>query len=176
MYRLTIIILIALTSLANAATYRLTNNSLAANAQPIIREADGAAIPNDPHNADYQQYLVWLAVPNTPDAAPTPPTPPTTTLQIVSTAYGTALNGTYKIDAAAQANITAMVLFTAVNSKFPATDVDPTGATIPWLDSSSAAHVFPSVAEFQAFAGAVATYVTNYALTGTAPAQPVTIP
>ena len=36
----------------------------------ILREADGAAIPTDPANVDYQAYLAWLAVPNTPDPAP----------------------------------------------------------------------------------------------------------
>jgi hypothetical protein len=38
----------------------------------IFRESDGLAIPTDPANADYQAYLVWLAVPNTPDPAPVP--------------------------------------------------------------------------------------------------------
>lgn len=32
----------------------------------ILRVADGAAIPTDPANTDYQQYLAWLEAGNTP--------------------------------------------------------------------------------------------------------------
>lgn len=56
--------------------YQLTSGT------SIIRTADGATIPADPNNADYQAYLAWLAVPNTP----TPYTPPNLLPQQAQTA------------------------------------------------------------------------------------------
>ena len=46
----------------------------------IVRDEDGAFIPFDPANVDYQEYLEWLGKGN----EPTPVTPPATTLPEVA--------------------------------------------------------------------------------------------
>jgi hypothetical protein len=38
-------------------------------AQNILRISDGASIPFDPDNTDYQEYLEWVAEGNTPEEA-----------------------------------------------------------------------------------------------------------
>lgn len=41
----------------------------------IQRITDGASIPIDPMNRDYQGYLAWVAAGNTPESADPTPTP-----------------------------------------------------------------------------------------------------
>mgnify|MGYP003137632829 CR=1 FL=1 len=40
-----------------------------AEGESIKRKADGAFIPKDPENTDYQEYLEWVEAGNTADAA-----------------------------------------------------------------------------------------------------------
>jgi len=51
-------------------TYKLWNKpSDLAVTDAVIRIADGALIPKDETNTDYQAYLAWVAEGNTPDPA-----------------------------------------------------------------------------------------------------------
>ncbi len=52
-------------------TYTLQNLPLTG----VIRDADGAFIPSDPANTDWQAYQAWLAAGNPPTPAPAPPAP-----------------------------------------------------------------------------------------------------
>lgn len=48
--------------------YKLLN-SLIGNPSSVIRLSDGAVIPFDPANSDYQAYLKWVSEGNTPEQA-----------------------------------------------------------------------------------------------------------
>ena len=48
--------------------YKLLND-LNGNNNAVRRLSDGAVIPFDPDNTDYQEYLVWVAEGNTPEPA-----------------------------------------------------------------------------------------------------------
>ena len=55
-------------------SYTLTSGVLPVDRQ-FIRRDDGAEIPPAPRNADFAQYLAWLAAGNTPTAPPAEPAP-----------------------------------------------------------------------------------------------------
>jgi hypothetical protein len=52
-----------------ASEYQLVATLPGMTMQTVQRIADGAFVPFDPANRDYQEYLAWLDAGNTPDAA-----------------------------------------------------------------------------------------------------------
>ena len=58
--------------LRNTSTYALDGTTVQNTIQDILNKEDGVvklAIPKDPANSDYQDYLAWVAEGNTADPA-----------------------------------------------------------------------------------------------------------
>ena len=154
-----------------AAPYHLTNNNLAADAQNIIRESDGANIPPDPRNADDQIYLQWLSSgcsgPCTPDPAPAPPAPTPQQQYAAAVAAGltitwqtsTTLNATYPLgnDPITQTPIAVEALAELDNISAKGTFISGL-TTRNWPDVTGTPHVM-TVAQFEAMYGACAAYL-----------------
>jgi len=101
-------------------TYTLTS-TLADNAQAVIRDADGAIIPADPRNADFQAYLVWLAAGNTPTPYTAPSAPmPTCQLWQLQAVMTTAQWSSAQAAVAALANPAVSAFFSHGTNVIPA--------------------------------------------------------
>ena len=51
------------------AKYKLTKDAVTGEELPFIILGEGAYIPKNTDNSDYQTYLAWVAEGNTPDPA-----------------------------------------------------------------------------------------------------------
>jgi hypothetical protein len=127
-----IFICLLIPSIASAAAYQLTTGT------SVIREADGACIPADSNNSDYQAYEKWLKAGNTPDPALTLAQAQANQLSI--------------INAAAVAELTAGFSSSA-------------SGTAMWYDSDNESQLLYSNLYADARAGlySTTTYMTGYA-------------
>jgi hypothetical protein len=66
---------------SNMADYQLLPTGDGFMPPGVLRKTDGAFVPDDPGNRDWQTYQAWLAVPNTPDPVPAAPRPSVISVQ-----------------------------------------------------------------------------------------------
>ena len=119
-------------------TYTLTAGS------SVARDADGAMIPADPANADWQIYQVWLAAGNIPSPAPAPPTPvPTCQLWQLQSVLSAAQWSAVQSAAAALSNPAVSAFFAHGTNVIPAnsTTLLALGAAIGLSSDQTAALV-----------------------------------
>ena len=138
--------------------------ALVANSSSVQR-SDGALIPDDARNLDWQAYQAWVASGNmaTPVPAPTSAQAAASNYAnaiaaglAVASASTPALNATYGVDPTAQANITAIVTGIAAGLGLPGG-----GSSFTYLDATGGPHAMTQT-QFIALAQAIRGYV--YAL------------
>ena len=151
-------------------TYQLLANSAS------VQRSDGVFIPNDPCNADWQQYQAWIADGGVPTPVPAPPAP--TAAQLLAQAQAAQIA---TLQASYKAAINTPVSFknaAGVTSTYPAGDtVALNGATAmqnlqraldagstawtlgKWLDTNNVDQTF-TYADLQGLAAAMAAVQT----------------
>lgn len=136
----------------------------------IVRDSDGAVIPQVSGNADYQAYQAWVAEGNIPSPVPAPTAEQALASTVVAaiaegltinSASTPSINGIYPLDSNTTQEIASVMLFVQVNGVFPGN-----ASTYPWFDTSNIAHVFPSIAVFKEWATAIANYIAALKLYG----------
>jgi hypothetical protein len=135
------------------ADYRLVGGG-------VQRTADGAFIPNDPRNADWQAYQAWLSEGGEPDpiAGPSPDDLLAGKLAggiAITWTGGEVLSGTYSIDTDSQGQIAGIIAMIGAGLGLPM-DAD----TLPWPDTDGAPHAFDAD-QFKILAKAVRDYVSG---------------
>jgi hypothetical protein len=110
----------------------------------VKRAADGAFIPPDPRNADYQVFLFWQAAGNTPDPyiAPAAPVPDITRRQLLLALAGANLVTADEAIAAAQTGALPAAIAAAF-ATLPA--AEQVSAKITWASLSVAERDSPLV-------------------------------
>ena len=119
-------------------TYTLTTDP-----HTVVRDKDGAFIPDHPGNVDWQAYQTWLAVPNTPN----PYAPPPLTRAQEAAAYlaggltitsdTPGLDGTYSVMPPDNHNINAIITSIANGTGLPLSQSD-----VAVFDTDGNQHMF----------------------------------
>lgn len=147
----------------------MSDYSLTANNNIVVRNSDQVYIPNDPNNVDWQRYEAWLFAGNTPD--PYVPPPPSAQQQYgnaiaaglsITFSVSTGLSSTYAIDPQTQFNLCAEIVSILTNGTFGTGQL-----TRPWPDMAGQYRMF-TIEQFKVFASAINFYVNQlYAVVAT---------